>query len=76
MPKSALVKIKFTDGVYRRFKGDITYVIVKVLKTDKNSVTLEAEDLEAGDEVATSGVSFLRLTEADLNSETIDNCAH
>lgn len=76
VPASALVKIKFTAGVYRRFKGDITYVIVKILKTDQNSVIIEAEDLEAGDEVATSGVGFLRLTEADLNSETVDNCAH
>lgn len=76
IPKDALVKIKFTQGVYRKYEGNITYVIVTVLKVNEQSLTLKSEDLEAGDEVATAGVNFLRLTEADLNSETIDNCAH
>lgn len=76
LPKEALVKIKFTQGVYRMFEGNITYVIVSISKTDSHSMTIQSEDLETGDEVAIKGTNFLRLTEADLNSETVDNCAH
>lgn len=74
--KEALVKIKFTQGVYRRFEGNITYVIVRVLKETQDTITIQSEDLEVGDEVAIKGASFLRLAEADLNSDTVDNCAH
>jgi hypothetical protein len=70
------VKVKFTQGVYRRFKNDITFVIVNVSKAEGSSVVISSDDLESDDEVAVEGVHFLRLTEADLNSETVDNCAH
>ncbi len=76
VPKETLVKVKFTRGVYRRYEGNITYVIVNILKENAQSVTLQSEDLEAGDDVAVSGTNFLRLTEADLNSDTVDNCSH
>lgn len=76
LPHEALVKVKFTTGVYRRYEGDITFVIAKVLKTEGKNIVIESSDLEAGDEVATSGTNFLRLTEADLNSDTVDSCAH
>jgi len=76
VPLTSLVKIKLTQGVYRRFENEITFVIVKVLSTDQHSAYLRSDDLEDGDEVATSGVHFLRMTETDLNSETVDNCAH
>ena len=76
LPKDSIVKVNFTEGVYRRYEGDITFVIVKVLNTNGNNVTLTSQDLEAGDEVATKGTSFLRLAEADLNSGTVDACAH
>ncbi len=76
LPLNALVKIKFTQGVYRKIQEDITYVLVNALKTDGKSVLVSSEDLESDDEVAIEGVHFLRLTEADLNSDTVDNCAH
>lgn len=76
LPKDALVKIKFTQGVYRKYEGDITYVLVTAIKTDGQKIIIKSDDLETGDEVAVTGVNFLRLTEADLNSETVDNCAH
>jgi hypothetical protein len=75
-PKEAIVQVKFTKGVYRRYEGDITFVIVKILKKDGDYVSTTSPDLEAGDEVAVKGASFLRLTEADLNSDTLDACAH
>jgi hypothetical protein len=76
LPVNSLVKVKFTQGVYRRFKNDITFVIVNVSKAEGSSVVISSDDLESDDEVAVEGVHFLRLTEADLNSETVDNCAH
>lgn len=76
VPQDSLVKIKFTTGVYRRFEGDITLVLVNVLKTENGSVLLQSEDLDIGDEVAIKGAHFLRLAEADLNSGTVDNCSH
>lgn len=74
--KEALVKIKFTQGVYRRYEGDITYVIVRVLKETSDTITIQSEDLEVGDEVAVKGAHFLRLAEADLNSDTVDSCSN
>ncbi len=76
IPSSSLVKIKFTQGVYRKIEEDITFVIVNVMKTEGASVLISSEDLEPMDEVAIEGVHFLRLTEADLNSSTVDSCAH
>lgn len=76
LPADSLVKIKFTQGIYRRYEGNITYVLVNVLKSDSQTITLQSEDLVAGDEVAVSATNFLRLTESDLNSETVDSCAH
>jgi hypothetical protein len=76
LPKASLVRIKFTQGVYRRYEGDISFVIVKVIKQDNDSITVESLDIEPGDEIAIKGVTFLRLTEADLNSGTVDACAH
>ena len=74
--KNSLVGIKFTKGVYRRYEGDIAYVIVKVLKDMGNQVLISSSDLEIGDELAIEGTTYLRLTEADLNSDTVDACAH
>jgi multidrug efflux pump subunit AcrA (membrane-fusion protein) len=76
LPKEAIVQVKFTKGVYRRYEGDVTFVIVKILKKDGEYVSIVSQDLEPGDEVAVKGASFLRLAEADLNSDTVDACAH
>jgi predicted nucleotide-binding protein (sugar kinase/HSP70/actin superfamily) len=76
VPQTALIHIKHSTGVYRRWEKHITMVLVKVLKRKKGEVLIRSVDLQAGDEVAISGVPFLRMTEADLNSETIDYCSH
>ncbi|EPZ51101.1 hypothetical protein M902_2597 [Bacteriovorax sp. BAL6_X] len=76
VPKSALVRIKYSTGVYRKWDNWITLVLVKVLSQTKNTVTIRSVDLEAQDLVAISGVTFLRMTDADLNSDTVDSCAH
>lgn len=76
IPVEALVKIKLSNGVYRRYQNEITYVLVKVHSHNGKTVTISSEDLEAGDEVAVKGAQFLRMAETDLNSETVDNCAH
>ncbi len=71
IPKEAIVKVRLTEGVYRRIDGEITFVIVK-----KANASITSSDLEAGDEVAVAGAPFLRMAETDLNSETVDACAH
>lgn len=76
IPASALVQIKFTRGVYRRYDGDITFVMVKARPSKNGYFFITSEDLEAGDEVAVEGVKYLRMTEADLKSGTVDSCAH
>ncbi len=76
IPKSALVRIKHSTGVYRKWDGWITMVLVKVLKQTKETVTIKSIDLQDQDKVAITGVPFLRMTEADLNSDTVDSCAH
>lgn len=74
--KAALVRIKHSTGVYRKWDGWITMVLVKVLSQTKKTVKIKSVDLQDQDHVAVTGVSFLRMTEADLNSDTVDSCAH
>lgn len=74
--KNALVWIKHTSGVYRRFENWISFILVEVVSKKDGSVTIRSEDLQAGDEVAVEGASFLRMTEADLNADTVDSCSH
>ncbi len=76
IPKSALVRIKHSTGVYRKWDGWITMVLVQVLAQTNETITIKSVDLQDQDQVAISGVSFLRMTEADLNSDTVDSCAH
>ena len=76
IPKSSLVRIKHSTGVYRRWDSWITMVLVKVLSQTKETITIKSVDLQDQDEVAITGVPFLRMTEADLNSDTVDACAH
>ena len=76
VPIQAMVKLKHTMGVYRRFDGWIAYVLVKQVKKDGATVTITSEDLQKGDEVAISGTAFLRMIEVDLNTDTVDGCAN
>jgi hypothetical protein len=74
--KQSLVYIKHTTGVYRRLNGWISFVLVNVKAKKGDTVMIESEDLQAGDEIAVEGALYLRMTEADLNSDTADNCSH
>lgn len=76
IPKSALIRIKHSVGVYRRYDGWITMVLVDILDQQGEEVKIKSVDLQDQDEIAIAGVTFLRLTEADLNSDTVDACAH
>ncbi|HAR42926.1 MAG TPA: hypothetical protein DCS07_09905 [Bdellovibrionales bacterium] len=76
VPRGALVNIKHSTAVYRRFDGWISLVLVKLVSGDKDTVAISSEDLQTGDEVAISGTQFLRMTESDLNSDTVDTCSH
>lgn len=74
--KKSLVKIKHSTGVYRKWDGWITMVLVKVIAQTQETVTIRSIDLQDQDEIAVSGVPFLRMTESDLNSDTVDSCSH
>lgn len=76
VPKSSLVRIKHSTGVYRKWNGWITLVLVEVLSQNMEMVTIRSVDLQEQDKVAMTGVTFLRMTEADLNSDTVDSCTH
>lgn len=76
IPEESLVRVKQSLGVYRRLDGWITFILVKVSQKSSGVVAITSGDLENGDEVAITGVNFLRMTDADLNSATVDSCAH
>lgn len=76
VPQTAIVHMKQSAGIYRRFEGWISLVLVKTEKNQNGIVSIRSEDLEAEDEVAISGSAFLRMTDADLNAGTVDSCAH
>lgn len=76
LPIASIVHMKQSVAVYRRFGGWISMVLVKINSRENGFVEIQSADLEPGDEVAVSGVSFLRMTDADLNSGTVDSCAH
>lgn len=76
VPKSALVHIKHSVGVYRKWDGWITMVLVKILEKKEDTVIIQSIDLEAQDQIAITGVPFLRMTDSDLNSDTVDSCSH
>ena len=76
IPKSSIVRIKSATGVYRQYDDWITLVFVNILKKNKDTVSINCVDLQNGDGIAISGVKFLRVTDADLNSDTVDACAH
>lgn len=74
--KGAIVHLKQSSGIYRRYDGWISMVLVKIVGKDNDSVLIQSADLESSDEVAITGVQFLRMTDADLNAGTVDTCAH
>lgn len=76
VPKQSIALIKFTKGVYRKFEGKITMVVLTKIKEEGSNVVISSPDLQEGDQVATSGVKYLRLTEVDISSGTVDNCSH
>lgn len=76
VPKESIIQLKQSTGIYRKYDGWISMVLVKVVKREGDVFLIRSEDLEVGDEVAISGATFLRMTDADLNSGTVDSCAH
>lgn len=76
VPKSSLVRIKHSVAVYRKWDGWITMVLVNVIDQKADTVTIQSIDLQDQDQIAVSGVPFLRMTDSDLNSDTVDSCSH
>jgi hypothetical protein len=76
IPKESLVRIKQSIGIYRKYEGWISFVLVKVIREENASAFILSEDLETNDEVAIKGAHYLRMTDSDLNAGTVDSCAH
>ncbi len=76
LPKEAIIHLKQSTGVYRKYDGWISLVLVKIVKREGDVFFVTSQDLESSDEVAITGAPFLRMTDADLNSGTVDSCAH
>lgn len=76
IPKEALVRIKQSTGIYRKYDGWISLVLVKVIREENNFLIITSADLETNDEVAVQGSHYLRMTDTDLNAGTVDSCAH
>jgi hypothetical protein len=74
IPKTSLVKIKRSMGVYRQSNSFITLVFVEVLGTNGENARIHSEDLRAGDHVAVVGSGFLRVVELDLSGGGGDSC--
>lgn len=76
IPSESLVYIKDDIGVYRRRKAWITFVKVHTHKINGTHLSILSPNLKHGDEVAITGSHFLRMIEADLNSNATDAHAH
>lgn len=72
---NSIIHLKQSSGVYRRVDDWIMFVLVKVNQKIGSDLLISSDDLQSGDEIATSGAHFLRMTDADLNSGTVDSCA-
>ncbi|MBL7715856.1 MAG: hypothetical protein JNL01_10365 [Bdellovibrionales bacterium] len=76
IPESALVRVKYSTGVYRKYQEWISFVLVDVVSKNGGQAVVKSQDLESGDQIAVIGGSELRLTESDLTSDTVDTCSH
>lgn len=76
VPKEAIINLKQSTGIYRKYNDWTSMVLVKILKREGDIFIVASEDLEKGDEIAISGANFLRMIDADLNSTTVDSCGH
>ena len=76
VPAEAMVRIKFTTAAYRKFEGRITLVVLDKSQAQGKTALISSPDLQAGDQIAISGVKYLRLAEVDISSGTVDNCSH
>lgn len=73
VPKSAIVFLKQTSGVYRTADGWIQMTPVTIVSKEKDFYLIHAKALEPGAQIATSGTAFLRMTDADLNAGEVDH---
>lgn len=63
LPKKALVIFKDKKGVYRMREGFFKFIPARIQSTDKNSFTVELEDINSRDRIAVGGVGLLRVSD-------------
>ena len=71
VPRTALVKIKRSVGVYRQVDGFLTLVLVETIGT---GTRVRSVDLREGDRIAVEGGGFLRVIDLDLSGGGGDSC--
>lgn len=63
LPKSAIVRAGLEVNVFRFREGFYKRIDFVQLKKSSNTVTLQSKDLKAGDQIAITGLGFLRTAE-------------
>lgn len=63
LPRLALVEIKNDKFIYRVRQGWIKRLQIKVLKKDKQKLTVELSQYQEGDQVIVNAVGFIRTAE-------------
>lgn len=63
IPYKALVRIKDAKSIFRLRDGWYKRVPASIVSRSEENVTIQANDLQAGDKIIVSGLGFLRMAE-------------
>lgn len=76
IPKKALVKVKDETFVYRYRKGFFKMIAAKVMIDSGAGLKVKLSDITFGDQIVTSGVELLRVSDVYANDESHYGHAH
>jgi len=68
VPRGAVVFTLDETQLYLVVNGFFKFVDVQIVSKNKTEITVSSDELKAGTDVVTSGVSFLRVITMDLNA--------
>ncbi len=63
IPKSALVHSGEETNLFRKRKDFFRRIDFQIIKSNRNELTVDSDDLREGDEVVLVGLGFLRIAE-------------
>lgn len=76
IPLAALVEFQDEQGIFVRRDGWYTLVEVKVIKNEKDLVTIQSHDLSLADEIITGGVPLLRVAHLEASGKGGEGHGH